>query len=1363
MKVSLDLKNEKAKNSSAVPFKAYKFTKSADGVREFEVACPFDQNKDTCYIEIYKLATDNEGNYYTTGKAYSRKGEDRLQINPGPNRIDLYNTFGIEANQPFAYHFVLHNDKGFTRTLVDAGDIIDEHKKINEVSQIFNVVTPSKSNLSRGGSMKLVIVDSQNVGCVYNDKNVIVNSDRLRKRGLSGIKTVSNKYGGTLAGLEKDVDAGAYDSYRRIISLPIFTDDDFSAHAYWNKNCMQMASSLGNINNYASLQRKMFAHGLNLVSDGAFVNEGLEGVHFKNMLRWGEDSPYFYWFKAGNLKDNPLSLGVFSKNKDFISSKVVNHPKYKNYNPKRPTYIQFFDKRLVSSADAEDGGALIDPLNMKMSTKNVYNMHTHNDSIYPYAFEINPKVYDINMAKLKEYNKHHPHNRIEPDSYMAARFLSKAENYNVDGKFESGFETWDANPDIAKLNFVFSNNDLKTLKNLPLREQKIEERKIKRGNWQVQDYAVSSGQYWTQKTDDILRLSIAQTLKNIDKDNPQLVYNNIKALADGKHFPKSVKAEVSKEEVANVLAEVYNNKRVLSDADKKSQILEGVMNTPLDSIEFGDNLVGVLASPLISKRANVKSEVGVPRFEIYKNGNANLPQEYRKTYELMDNIFEKNIYPFALDVLNKVDNNQPEDKKLFEGENVTTYGKYVLPILLPEITKYALVKAFAPDVECRVNDKTGEIAYDYKALKQTHLETIGVRNSLTPEKEAMSVLTKMVKGLSSISDSDKDVLISSITNTLKGTSLESFELADLIIDKTQAGLDWRIDATKDIADIEALRGKSQDFEKTWQEVIDFWKQFTQGVIVKNPNAYMVAEITDAIDLHNLGYGGYSPKFSEQTSILKKFYRETGMTSNAHYDFYFHDIPMLFAQKSEDGNIIEDNGARQNKVANIFDVGGGNYLRNGNLESLLYSYTAIGNHDKPRVLHYSAMDMKMFYTNLNDINNFDYRKRAYMVVNDRFDEVNNPVRDSEVNTFDFSAISPKAVAMADVLRPAFINILNRYRYDKYRDKLSDDNLFNEKLYIPISKAVADLANGRFVDGNFDADAFGIKPIDVNVKMVIKQAKEAHGLEFPDGVSEKEFEKEVFEAVMRPALSKALAMMKYLVALPGMPTLFDGDDRGATGYDTKTKNIFLQCRQRVHDEWTEEGNPEYKEFIDEFKKYFDETMALRARPELNALNNGAVHLLPVQTSQNGYKVPAILRHSTDGRMALSLFNTSNLHSNYRVENQQHKIYLDKVYLNGDGCTYGIAGMREGLKFVNAKDENDVYYSRVNNQTGEYYIVRHCNGRDVPLVLEDSTLILYHVPETNPALTFTGSYNVKPSMKFVAKAYQNTENVCGSKLNI
>ena len=153
---------------------------------------------------------------------------------------------------------------------IDSGESIDFRKNNNDDYSIYNIVLPTKSNLSRGGSMKLVIVDSQNVGKVYNDKNMIVEDSNLIKRAIKGIKTITNKYGGTLAGLEEDVENGKYDMYNRIISLPLFTDDDFSAHAYWNKNCMQMASSLGNINNYASLQRKMFAHGLNFVSDGAF-------------------------------------------------------------------------------------------------------------------------------------------------------------------------------------------------------------------------------------------------------------------------------------------------------------------------------------------------------------------------------------------------------------------------------------------------------------------------------------------------------------------------------------------------------------------------------------------------------------------------------------------------------------------------------------------------------------------------------------------------------------------------------------------------------------------------------------------------------------------------------------------------------------------------------------------------------------------------------------------------------------------------------------------------------------------------------------------------------------------------------------
>ncbi len=1382
MKVNFDLKKNKAENNNSVAFQGYKFDKSDQGFREFEFSYPYDENKDRCYLEIYKLDQDRYGNYFSTGKAYSRDGKDNIELKPGVNKVDLARKYGFDDNQAFAYHFLLVDKKtGYTKTRVDAGEIIDERSSANENRNIFNIVVPTKSNLSKGGAMKLVIIDSQKVGYVYNDQNMIVRDEKLAERGEKGIKTVANKFGGTLAGLEYAVDKGDYDGYSRIISLPIFTDDDFTAHAYWNKNCMQMASSLGNINNYASLQRKMFAHGLNFVSDGAFVNEGLEGVHFKHILKWGDDSPYINWFRASGIKNNPLSLGVFVKNKDYISHKIVNSPysysqnrighisikKNRAYDPKKPTYIQFFDTRLVTEEERNDNKSLIKTYS-KMSTPNVYDLHSHNDSVFPYAFEINPETYNDNIKNLNKYNDMNPDRPITMNGPMGSRFLSKFRNFVVDGKYESGFETWDANPDIAKLNFVFSNADTKSLINLPVDERKREMKKIIRGNMQVQDYAISSGQYWTAKTDDILRLYVAQTLRNVDVNNPSKVYSQIVDMSNNKIFPKSLKAEVSKTEVENVLEGFYNNKRVLSNEDKKSQILEGLMNTPLDSFELGDNIVSVLASPLISKRAVVPSDIAVPRYQIYKEGNKHLPAEYKDTYEQMDKIYTQEMSNFATTVLDQVDSVLPDDKKLFDGDEVTEFGKYALPILLPMIAKYAVIKSLDPNVTVAINSSSGELSYDYKELKQLSLQGIGILNPASPKDEAQMLLHRLRKGMKNLDSSIDSEIVESMVRTLKDTNLASFQLADLIIDKAQSGLDWRIDAAKDIADVEALRNTNTNFEYTWQQVINFWNKFTQGVIKINPNAYTVAEITDEINLHERGYGSASRKFPNKfNDIVSKFQRETGMSSTANYTHWFRLISNMFAKDFEDGTYFTDSNYLQ-KV--IFEkmVGGNNpFIRSGGLDSVMYAYTFIGNHDKPRALHCAALDMSLFYCDLNYVEGRENRRKAYQIIKDKFLE---PISDAEVDNYDFSAVSPKAIAMADALRPAFIDVLNNYR-DKYRNELGSDEQFN-KAFIPISKAISDLAQGKFMGKRFDPDAFGVKPIDVTISMVLKQARSQYGFQLPPG-ADADYENDVFEAVMKPALSKVLGMMKYVVALPGMPTLFDGDDVGATGYDTKTKNMFLQGRQRVHDEWLDFTDAtKYKPFIAKYKKYFDEVMAVRRNPKCNALNNGAVYTLPLQDSKEHVKVPAIFRQSPDGRMAISLFNTSALHTDHRREYKQDNIVLDSiklnfdvqrtgnggektVYIDGEGGV-GIPGLKPGTEFVNAKDENDKYY--VNEIDGKYFIKRGSGDGSIPL--NDTTLILYSVPKDTP-LTFTGRYDVKPNSRTICKAYENKTDECGKNL--
>lgn len=1375
MKVSLSLDNDTKRN---ITF-GFKWSKDESGFRTFETSYVFDPDKQDCYLEIFKLDKDFFNNYKVIGQARTRSGYDSIKMNENLNKINLLKEFGITSDTPFAYHYRVVDKQTQKNTIaIDAGDNIGQADYNGQVVS-YNLVLPNGTKMSKGGSMKLVIVDSQNVGVVYNKDGTYRVDEQLIKRGHKSVKTLTNILGGTVAGLEKDIDEGKYDQYARIISLPIFTRDDFSAHKYWIEDIFQPCNSIMNINNYASLQRKMFAHGINFVSDGAFVNEGLQGVHFSNVLKWGTESPYFRWFRAENLKNAPLSLGVFPKNTENVSHKLVNsptiyyqdhdgkiHSKYNSdYDPSKPTYIQFFDKRLVTEEEKNNPQYLIKSYS-KLNTDNIYDIHTHEDSVFPYAFEINPETYQRNVDHFNDSNLG---KKFKYDGYEAARILSKNENFVVDGKFESGFETWNSNPDIAKLNFVMSYADLMYLKNMKKEDAIKEEALLNRARSQVQDYTVEGGKYWTRKTSDIVRLHIAQNLQNIDTNNPQQVYNDILKKSDNKLFPKSLKLEVTKDEIENVLDDLYYFDRKLSNEDKNSQILEQLMNFPIESIEFGSNLVAVLASPLVAKRASVPEEIGVPRYEIYKKGNPNLPKEYIKTYTEMDKIYTQQMHSFASEILDEVNEKLPKNTKLFEGDRVTEYGKYVLPLIVPQIAKYSVVKALAPNAEVNVNNQTGEITYDYNALLQTHLETLKLPKAGSVEDETLLVLDKLKDGITKISDQDSTQLADSILKSLKGTSTESFKLADLIIDKTQFGLDWRIDATKDIADVESLRAHNQSFEDIWDDVINFWKKFNKGVLEENPNSYVVAEITDEDNLFDLAYGPKSPKYKEKSDIVQKFLRETGITATANYTQYYYEIVKLFSKSFQDSNTLhqfEDTNFLAEKLRDILISGDKKSMLKGfSLPSIIYSYSFIGNHDKPRSLHCAALDMSIFYISDFTQADYDQKRQAYKLLTDTWDD--GKFDNNKFQNFNFSAVSPKAVAMGLLLRKCFVDSMN-----EFRGKISDEQ-FNRN-YEAISKSIADLSAGKFKDIYFESDSFGVKPIDVNISKVIENAKAKYHYDLPQHLDE-QLENTTFEKALKPAMSKVLAMMKVLVALPGMPTLFDGDDLGATGYDSETRNMFLECRQRVHNEWADKKSPYKKSFIADFYQKMNNVMALRRKPKCNAINNGSPFVLPMQIADNGFNqkhnIPAVLQKSSDGRMTISLFNLHRLTDGQRFNyDNQHpytpkKLFLDAIALNFDKnnniCSgewgVGIPGIKPGTEFVNANNENERF--EVKEFNGKYFI-KNKNGGGIEM--NDTTMILYSVPEKTP-LTFTGQYNIKQNLSIINNTYKPKQSEFGNQLSL
>ena len=1385
MKVSLG--TEKGNHPT---FTGFKIVKDDSGYKNAEFSYPYDSNRQDVEIEFYRLGKDNYNNYYTTDLLSDADGHTRFNVGKGINRFDMAYVFGLLDDEPFGYHYLV-KDKGDnnSRVYLDAGDNIPVSGKSERV----NIILPNGSVMSKGGSMKLVIPDSQNVGVVYNKDGSYKIDQDLKLRAENDVKTLWNKMGGTLAGIEKDIDDGKYDKFSRIVGLPIFARDRLSAHQYWLEEMFQISPTLGNINNYASMQRKLFAHGVNWVADGAFVNEGLQGTHFAHMLKWGMESPFYRWFRASSRQLAPWSLGIFPNDTRNVSFKLVNSPiNYKQvpigninkeenplYDPNRPTYIQYLDPRFVTERELADTQNIVSSYSVS-SKDNVYDLHTHNDSTFPVVLEIDPKEFEKNIDALNEYNKSLPkEEKIRLKEYEGTRFVSKFYNWYVSGKHESGFETWDANPDIAKLNFVQSHTDTMDLKNLKPAERERERKRLAVANAQVQDYAVEVGRYWTKTTDDILRLYIAQNLKNIDSANPKKVFNDITDKADGKIFPVAIDKthkQLTENEVRNVLNDDYSHKRALSYEDKNSQILEGLMNFPLESIEFENNLVSIFASPMIAKRASNFEEVELTRYEIYKNGNPNLPKEYLETYTQMEDIYKTQMSDFARKVLDKVNSSLPENSKLFEGDNVTEFGQYVLPLMLPQIAKFAIVKALAPQIEVQSKPDNGEIVYDYDALNKVCTQSLGIDIAASPKDEAMLLLERLRDGMSELKEEDVSFMQNSLLKAFEGTNAYSFKLADLIIDKTQAGLDWRIDATKDIADVEAMRTGYMNFEDTWQDIIDFWSRFARGVYKENRNSYMVPEITNEYALWAAGWGARSDKFKSADDINQKFIRETGMTSIADYGNYFYNIVKLFARSPQNGTFLETNDdgrpvtdENPNQLAwKLRDVllnnAGKGSLKNNSLPAAVYSYTFFSNHDKPRPLHCIALDMEMFYSDFtfkSDSHRFD----AYRLLNDDWFSSPEDIA-KKVNNYNFNSASPMAVAMGLHLHKAFIDVLKKYEQEMGSD------VFN-KNYIAISKALCDLSNGRYNKKSFVADAFGVEPIDINIEMVLRQARKYYGLEMSKDF-EKKYNDEVFEAAMKPAMNKMLAMTKVLAALPGMPTLFDGDDLGATGYETEMKNMYVACRQKVHNEWAEEGNPKYKKFISDFKKEIDDVMALRRKPECNALNNGAPFVLPMQDghalgSEYKGKLPAVLQQSTDGRMTISVLNLHKQHNEYRdykkmYDNEQDykplALELDSIKLNfensgdvKDGALgIGIPGIENGTKFQNANDPNDWY--TVNEVDGKYFLKHDTNNGKI--VVDDTTLVLYHVPSYTKPLSFTGS--VKPNSDFVVNTYASLQKCNG-----
>lgn len=1410
MKINLDSANYINKNQNAMAFKGYKVTKTEQGKRSGEFSFPFDPETTDCYLEVAIVEHDENGNYYLTGEKYSdllNDSESGRKLYPGKNKINIHAEFGVMEDEPFAYHYKLVDKRtGDVKQYgVDAGMLVDERndKKDLQDEAVYNIYVPA-SDVSRGGSMLLAIPDTLDPQWVYDADNDIIRNENYDELKYN-IRLFSNKMGGSLAGMEKRLEQGAFEPYDRIVSLPIFTDDSRSHHAYWNKNCMQMALSLGNINNYTSLTKSLFAKGKTLVSDGAFVNEGLEGIHFHHALKWKQESPFFNWFRMS--PDNQILFGVFSQNTDFLTHRLVN-PKYfyakdadgmyvpienEEYNETKPTYFETYDKDLVNAEKLNPQ----EPI--EQYDKNFYDnpmsKSTHNDTIIPYRTPINVDEYDINIKRLNEYNKKNSA-KIDLYSGMGTKFVAQFSNLQLDNKIEGNVDLWGSNFDIAKIHYFLSNNDMDNiLSKRPGYEQKDYIKELEYSANEAKDYVVTSAHYWTKKTNDILNLHVAQNLKHVDKDDPKETYKTIIKKVNSGVFPERVKNNLSETAVKNILNGSYRLKEQNTD-EFKDQVARSMMNVPLDSLEFGDDIAAVLATPYISKRSCKEEYIGTPdlynyeidnyisydRFMLNKIGNPHLQPKYEKVYKETNELFvgDGALTEFAVEIIDRLNNDKerPANEKIHNGDDNTEYGNYVVPILAEEILKYAVIKSLCEAPRFQTTDN-GDISYDYDRLKKITLDDLGIKG-ISPEDEAHQLIRRIKSGLKDISESDKEALADALKKKIKGTNAQSFKLAEAIVDRSQAGLDWRIDAAKDVADVDSLRNDGETgFDTIFGQVTSFWAKFSHDVLKENPNSYMVAELTDMNELHQK-YGQNSKRYPNPTNLIGKFLIDSNLTSVANYDYHFTNLPEIFAKDFNKGTSSSNLSFYLDKLLHFSMVNpDSGFIRSAQLPALMYSYTFLNNHDNTRALHALAVDTEFFHGIENNWTGKSNAAEAIKLLTGDYD-----TEPTNIESYNFDRVSSKDLAMVKALRDGFYSVI---------DESVEQNLRGEDrasyLKDAIKNSLTEIANGSFNGSNFERDSFGVKPIDMAINFTLDNAKKA-GFEITDTeysiLSEK-----VFEKIMTPAYQKYNAMMEFLVALPGNPTLYSGDDLGSTGFEYETKNVTLQNRSYLHNEWVDKHSPEKRQFVVKNNNNLRKIMYQRKRSELQALNDGAIFTLKPQDGvyDGGKKtsVTSILRENTAGYMTVSLFNTSGLecvHSNID-ELHPNTVTLQEIdlsQLDAGSKFFMNVGLPAGLPlntvFFDSKNENnnmdDIYVVEKNDLNN--YCIKHrikdSDGRykEAPIEITGNTMILYHEPKRKAEnITFKGrKFLYNPQYKNLGVSQNNlyttkANSVCGEKLSL
>ncbi|OGI04934.1 MAG: hypothetical protein A2Y25_00730 [Candidatus Melainabacteria bacterium GWF2_37_15] len=1183
-------------------------------------------------------------------------------------------------------------------------------------------------------------------------------------------RTHFNNFGGEIKDIITRLDHIQGMGNTMILSTPVFANGPANSNGYWTKNAYQVDQTRGKLADFKNLQIDLFKRGMGFIADGAFVNESWEGIHIKDVVNYGSktqnakaESPFLNWFypsesfvedRSGKLQlqllpnrnkkattDNHIGIKIINGpyRLKYVEGKqdpiVEENPDYKGDNEHLPTKIQIFDRRYVS-IDKQNDNEIVQRYNVE--PKDYNELKNFDDSVQLFSAEVEHE--SIEKKLEKEVNK--PIN--------AGDFIKKTDwgrHFEiVHPKSGSNVDLWDGQNDIPKLRFFVSKTERRELKeNDPVKLKKLD-----KACSQVQDNLVQIGKYWTGEVEKTLSEYTAKELHKKIGENPnaQTIMQAIQELKKEKAIPPESVDLIKKEEIENLLAGNYK----LSAAPLPESIMDGIMSLPLEAIEFPDEICSFLSSPYLKKLATTPDKIGVSRYEIFKNGNYG-DMHHKK----MDDEVYKKIDKLVKEIIK--DSPTLEGKMLDDKGNLSPEGKAIFRVLSSDVTKYFIVKGLA-----NINPLSPK--YNPKELAEKSFINWAKagRTKGSHENEANSLIDAISAGLDkNITEQDKEEFQKYLETRVEGLNDNTLKIAKLIINKTESGLNWRIDAAKDAANLQPVYKEDHPreqntFAENWLEVIKVWRGFLKGVQEENPKQYSIAEYSNLSDNFKgdpRRPDGYAKgNYKHAGEVVSKFIEQTGFTTESNYTYLFGFLPDLTRSSYEDKNNAFDYAYK--KLINGWGGSGDpnttpGFLRYGPVDSVLYSHVFTDNHDMKRSLHILSVDEDEYKTGNIDKTKLERWKDTKLgekvSPSKEYDQVLEqtiPLIKKEILDKAFAGEEwwTKENQMAFTCKEwnnGWIDNDDRIKkaglsdkFKEYRKRINDLNKVdpNKKVKYGPALVAADAimesykqAGGqdiKAVKAAIDAVAmkapeqFGRRAVNHNWEDIVEEAKLNEKL---DKQQLEQLAKKVHVNFVKPGMERIKAVELYKQILPGCPTMYNGQEMAETGLESDGKNMSLYNRNRVHFEWLKRDE---KDPIVQFNNELKDINSLRKNSNLSPLIDG--QMLMLQRTQNDKIIP-LYRYNKD-RDVIAIINAAGIH---KTEHGDYKVsfatipFIDTT--RDDKNELGVpGGLKPGTVYINARDEKDGKY--VINDKGQ--LVK-ADGKQIEI--KDNALLLYREEEFNP----------------------------------